>query len=785
MRAPLLALAVLALSASPALAAPGDYVITYDWQGGDGFTGWGENEVPAVGTPGYQSPFYAARLAPPELRVATSPAADGTADRVYPAIDAFGPRRILQVEAPGTTRIRSATFDNVDSLRGSGDLQTLRLAVYGDTPAAAGVYDFRFDTPPQPGAPGNYQNDILYSDIGPITVDPTDLGRSAQVWLATSCDPSCPTVTFGAGGAPRSYGQVGEVSLDLLDPEAPAVAASGALTGGGWTNARETQSAAINATDPGAGVRGVAVVRRRSGGGAVTVHNAPADCDRDHVRPGVPGRGSAPCPDRLDTGFAQALGQLPDGEYSYEVTATDDSARTATQTFALRLDRTRPATVSGTGPLRSAMGRWTNRTDRASLLVRARDSRSGIRRVELIAQVNGEERVIAGADAACASRCPDTFSDRLDADLNALPDGRIGIATRAIDAAGNVTDRQVGTLLLDRVAPTPPVVALREGAGATVLAITPGSDPAPGSGVVGYVATYRRATAPATRQTMQVPAGDSEVRGRGTRARISGRVTGETLVRSLDRAGNASRAFATGPGMVSCREALEGTPFVRPAKIGEIRTGVDTTGTFTYGQNGEQTLELVGSLSIKGVGVSFSEGYTRSAGAEIGKKVGANKGYNMFVRLIVQPERLRRYVNGKREGYCKRTAGPKRVFKVVGTAANPLEDPPMPASQRRRADCNNAQRWGGRRVRLKPDYYFRKDDGHKISFSRGLTVLNIGYTTANTYARSSAVRYDWKHRYKAYWICGDGGKRNALREPDPVSWINLFAGADLDSGRNP
>ena len=71
--------------------------------------------------------------------------------------------------------------------------------------------------------------------------------------------------------------------------------------------------------------------------------------------------------------------------------------------------------------------------------------------------------------------------------------------------------------MLDRVAPPAPVVAARTVGASTVLAITPAADPPPGSGVVGFVASYRTAANAALR-SLRVAAADRELRARGTRA---------------------------------------------------------------------------------------------------------------------------------------------------------------------------------------------------------------------------------------------------------------------------
>jgi hypothetical protein len=767
-------------AAAPAHAAPGDYTITYNWStANDGFTGWGTYEVPDVTTPGYQNPFYAVRLGLPKLRIQTTPAADGTTDRVYPAVESpiFGPRRLTLVQAPGTTTIRSATFDHIDTRRASNERQFLRVAVYGQGPPAPdNTFDF---------LPPDYQNDVTYTDVGPITVDPAQPGGSAQVWIATSCDPSCPTVGFDAGGAPRSWGQVGTIRIDLTDPENPSINAAGDLADGAWTNARDTRAAAITATDPGSGIRNVRAVRRRTGGAAVQVLNADAPCDRHHTGPGQAGRDAAPCPDHLNPSLAQSLGGLPDGEYTYTVTATDDSDRTQTTTFPVRLDRTPPSTVTGTGPLRSLLGRWTNRGDSVSLLVRGRDTRAGIRRVELVAQLGGGvERVVAGSDAPCASACPLSFADRLNANLKDLPDGRVGLSVRAYDGAGNVTARRVGTLLLDRVAPTPPIFTVSTAASSTVLSITPGTDPLPGSGVVGYVGTYRP-TANASLRSFKLAA-EGQLRGRGSRARIASRTEGEVQLRSVDRAGNQSAAFAAGYGTQSCREELVGKPFVRTAKIGEVRAGSDTTGILTYGEDGTKSLELAGSVPIKGVSIGFSEKYEHSRGVEMRKFAQAGEGFNVAVKLDVQEWKERKYINGKKtKGFCPITAPPtKHAYRVLQTNTVPLSAKPMPSWQLKRADCNNAARWGGHRIRVNSGAGYTKSQNNRISFSSGLSVLGVGFTTANTWTKSSSITYNWGTKYKLYLMCGDGGTLDpATHEPDAKTWMNLFVAGWREKGR--
>ena len=120
---------------------------------------------------------------------------------------------------------------------------------------------------------------------------------------------------------------------------------------------------------------------------------------------------------------------------------------------------------------------------------------------------------------------------------------------------------------------------------------------------------------------------------------------------------------------------------------------------------------------------------------------------------------------------------------MVNTAARELAAPAMPEWQRKRADCNNEARWRGKRVRLDPGLFYTKNQNNQVKYSAGLSVAGVGFTTANTWSKSSSIRYIWKNDYKQYWLCGDGGRTDEFGDPDPKTWVNLFAGADTSSGR--
>src|SRR6185436_9848918 len=102
--------------------------------------------------------------------------------------------------------------------------------------------------------------------------------------------------------------------------------------------------------------------------------------------------------------------------------------------------------ISASGPLRSLFGRWTGRRGTSPISVRARDTRSGVRRIGLLARAGGVDLPRAARDAECGFTCPGSFRADVEADLGTLPDGRQGVIARVTDLAGNVRDRRLGTL---------------------------------------------------------------------------------------------------------------------------------------------------------------------------------------------------------------------------------------------------------------------------------------------------------------------------------------------------
>ena len=250
---------------------------------------------------------------------------------------------------------------------------------------------------------------------------------------------------------------MGKVVLDLTDPEPPAVAVSGPLAAGGrWSRGQGTAGLTIDATDPGSGVSNVRLTAQSPGRAPRTVGNDDAPCDPSHSQAKPAGREAAICPDSLRAQFGDSQAGLPEGETTYTATATDLSQRTASRSFMVRIDRTRPTRLTAGGPLTRLFRKWTNTRRTYTLVAGASDARSGVARLEL----RDGQTLLAAKDHPCASGarpCPGRWTTPLGVDLGRLREGRHRLTLRALDVAGNVTQpRMLGELLVDRTPPTAP-----------------------------------------------------------------------------------------------------------------------------------------------------------------------------------------------------------------------------------------------------------------------------------------------------------------------------------------
>jgi hypothetical protein len=527
-----LALTALVVGAPAAQGAPGDYTITYDWQGtpATGFAGIGVRPVPADGTPGFLTPYYRATLGGPQpgITLAPTPAQDGTRDRVYPTTTMeggeSGVRIITELTAPGSTRVRDADFEQITYHRAAAERQFLRFAIYDGA-------DVDYDTRPDARAPGPFLNDQTYSIPSVTVTDPNAAGRSVQTWMFTSCNPVCPTVGFdGATAQPRSTGTLGRLIIHLHDPEPPTVKLTGPATDGAWTKARDPRALQIDTTDRGSGVRRVQLQRNRQGSPPLVTATRDVPCDDLHQRPPTSPRDAAPCPDHDQWPASLALGALPSGTYTLTARATDDSTRVGSALTTVRVDRDRPANVNVGGAIRDLTRTWTNTRSPVTFSADAGDTLSGVATIDLLAVNGGIEVPVGSIAGICGpTDCPARVTGRDRADLSNVPDGRSRLVVRATDRAGNTTTRQLGVIRLDRAVPSQVRVSGDAAGGRSQVRWTAARDTT--SGVDHYLVRSRvnnQAWSPARPTTQR-----TQTRGAiGARGQIAWEIT------AVDRAGN-------------------------------------------------------------------------------------------------------------------------------------------------------------------------------------------------------------------------------------------------------
>jgi hypothetical protein len=569
-----------AVAAQPALAAPGDFTITYDWtKAQTGFAGVAVHENPPRGALGFQTPYYQlAETAGSGLRFTPSVAADMTADRLYPLIDppsGGGPGITAQIDAPPSTRVLKAAFSQISYRRANGDRQLLRLAVF-DANQHAGL-DTRTDVP----APlGPFVDDTTYAPVhfGTQTfAAPSGGGDSARVAFFTGCDAddpaSCPTVHF----PDAAFGQVGQVTMTLRDSQAPAIDLAGALADGTWTNTRGNRSVQITATDRGAGMRSLELERRAGTSGPFKTLLVPsAPCNRNHAGGGEPGREAAECPATLQRSFTQAMGGLGDGTYQYRVTATDDSGLSNTKAFTVRIDRRAPRASFG-GNVFKLGSDWLRRVDAVAASVGGADDRSGLQSIDLVAR-EGTSRQVVATIPVCHDQtaCPRTSSLGSPVALRSLPDGQLTVQAVAHDAAGNVSAASAAAhLKLDRLAPAAVKgpAAKANGSELTIGFAHSGGDSvdhtAHVAGLAGYRATLTDQTFIAVRAVSPLakPAAHGGRRRIVLRASKSALAGAWVLVQTIDKAGNASASIPVQVTGTKARPRGRPIPVRRPKPV--------------------------------------------------------------------------------------------------------------------------------------------------------------------------------------------------------------------------
>lgn len=454
------ATAGVVLTGTQGVASARPWTADYPWQTavGTGYDNWVTDErPPATGAPG---PFYDVWRGGAPVAVGRGLAIRPTGGKPYDngRTDAQegGPGVIVRWTAPGASRITGATFGDL-RYRNENDDQYFRLRVPGAIPGPEDTEDYGPDR-------GQSGPDQTYSPAQ-RAFTPNGGSSVAETWLFTICHPNppgsgvygCPTIPTTTG----TFGRIGRVRLSLDDPDRPSVAVTTQPDiDDGWVSRRRAQKLTVTATDPSSGVARIRIRATNSptatGGSAIL--DAPITCDRTHS---TANRGGLNCPPSASGSKTDPVGSQSRTGRTYTVTAVDDAGNESEPVVRrIRYDSDAPKGGSLGGELARMTGTPTNRLGTVPVTVRATDARSGVARVELVAQraTGGRAIVLGAADTTCDGGCR-TVSQRIDANLDALTrDGRYRLQVRATDRAGNTTKPLVNApglrpLVIDRTAP--------------------------------------------------------------------------------------------------------------------------------------------------------------------------------------------------------------------------------------------------------------------------------------------------------------------------------------------
>src|SRR5207302_7039531 len=135
--------------------------------------------------------------------------------------------------------------------------------------------------------------------------------------------------------------------------------------------------------------------------------------------------------------------------HQVNVTAQDAVGRTVSDSWSVKLDRTRPTANTPTGSL-YAPGKWIQ--DGAKTLhVDASDATSGVRRVEL----RVDNTLVDSKSATCSPKIGRASGrERSWTPASATTEGAHAIKVTVVDDAGNSRDLTAWTIYVDKFSPT-------------------------------------------------------------------------------------------------------------------------------------------------------------------------------------------------------------------------------------------------------------------------------------------------------------------------------------------
>lgn len=299
--------------------------------------------------------------------------------------------------------------------------------------------------------------DTSASQTHPCSGDRTD--RCPATWNA----PRREWITswpYDTDQMPEGVQPYGAVLTDIVENRAPATGTDTSvvppskidrsdptdITGSGeipaldgkWFLGNDTRTITASAHDTYSGVQRVQIETTTG----EILDSATFDCGDDQ------------CPRDITKTLAVDTTKLPEGDTVVRLRATDLVGNTAVgRTWTLRIDRSDPTDVAGTGSLPSSDGVWTLGNDTRAVHATAHDRYSGVKKLQL-EKVNGD--VVDSATFTCddGRQCEHDDAANLSLDLSTLPEGDTQVRLRATDLLDHTAVGPVWTLRVDRSVPS-------------------------------------------------------------------------------------------------------------------------------------------------------------------------------------------------------------------------------------------------------------------------------------------------------------------------------------------
>jgi hypothetical protein len=183
--------------------------------------------------------------------------------------------------------------------------------------------------------------------------------------------------------------------------------------------------------------------------------------------------------------------------------------------------------------------------------------------------------------------------------------------------------------------------------------------------------------------------------------------------------------------------------------IGELHTGLDQTAKFSYGERADSNISVgvsADDIHYRGISGSVHIGTDKSdeLSSEIGWRRGANFGYQL--------ETTFKFEKWKYTRYCP--ISKKVEYRIIAKEWLPNQ---RTGKDVRSFDHHCLEKPLEYRFRGDKDGWFSRTNTSAYTYSAGVSVFGISLGIKSGYSKWVDSRWDFGHKYDAYWLCGDDG----------------------------